>query len=51
MYLFIVVSLSPTLYPYPTAVYIEDEQEWEVSGILWHKGPGARRKYLVAYAV
>ena len=21
-------------YPYPTAVYVKDEQEWEVSGIL-----------------
>ena len=25
-------------------------QEWEVSGILHHKEPGGRRKYLVAYA-
>ena len=34
-------------YPYPIAVYVEDEQEWEVSGILWHKGSGGRRKYLI----
>ena len=31
-------------------MYIEDEQEWEVSGILQHKKPGARRNYLVAYS-
>ena len=37
-------------YPHPTAVYVEDEQEWEVSGILWHKRSGGKRKYLVAYA-
>ena len=38
------------MYPHPTAVYLENEQKWEVSGILWHKGSGARRKYLVAYS-
>ena len=37
-------------YPHPTAVYIENKQEWEVSGILRHKGSSAKRKYLVAYA-
>ena len=37
-------------YLHPTAVYIEDEQEWEVSGILRHKGSSERRKYLVAYS-
>ena len=37
------------VYPHPTAVYVKDEQKWEVSRILWHKGLGARRKYLVAY--
>ena len=31
-------------------MYVEDEQEWEVSGILRHKRSGARRKYLVAYS-
>ena len=31
-------------------MFVEDEQEWEVSGILRHKGSGASRKYLVAYA-
>ena len=36
---------------HPTVVYVEDEQKWEVSGILWRKGPGARRKYLVDYTV
>ena len=29
---------------------VEDEQEWEVSGILQHKGSGGRRKYLVVYS-
>ena len=38
-------------YLHPTAVYVEDEQEWEVSGILQHKGSGAKRKYLVDYAI
>ena len=37
-------------YPHPTAVYIEDEQEWEVSGILWYKGSGGKKRYLVAYS-
>ena len=36
-------------YPHPTAVYIKDEQEWEVSGILYYKGSSTKRKYLVAY--
>ena len=35
---------------HPTAVYIEDVQEWEISGILLQKRSGTRRKYLVAYA-
>ena len=40
-----------TGHPHPTAVYIEDEQEWEVSGILRYKRSGGRRKYLVSYSV
>ena len=36
-------------YPHPMAVYVEDEQEWEVSGILPYKVSCGRRKYLVAY--
>ena len=35
---------------HPIAVYVEDEQEWEVSGILCHKGSGGRRKYLDIYS-
>ena len=31
-------------------MYIEDEQEWEVSGILQHKRSGAKKKYLVVYS-
>ena len=38
-------------YLHPTAVYVKDEQEWEVSGIIQHKGSGARKKYLVVYSV
>ena len=30
-------------------MYIEDKQEWEVSGILRHKGLGEKKKYLVSY--
>ena len=37
-------------YLHPTGEHLEDEQEWEVSGILKHKGSGAKRKYLVVYA-
>ena len=37
-------------YPHLAAVYVEDEQEWEVSGLLQHKVSGERRNYLVAYA-
>ena len=37
-------------YPYPTAVYVKEEQEWEVSGIFQHKGSNGKRKYLVAYS-
>lgn len=36
-------------YPHPTAAYVEDEVEWEVSGILRHKGRGQGRRYLVTY--
>ena len=36
-------------YSHPTALYIEDEQKWEVSGIPQHKGSGKIRKYLVVY--
>ena len=31
-------------------MYIEDEQEREVSGILKQKGSGAKKKYLAAYS-
>ena len=50
------VSLLESFYPggdrhpHPTAVYVEDEQELEVSWIFWYKESGAKRKYLVAYA-
>ena len=37
-------------YPHPTAVYVKDKQEWEVSGILRHKGSSRKRKYLIAYS-
>ena len=37
-------------YSNPTAVYVEVEQVWEVGGELQHKGPGGRRKHLVAYS-
>ena len=37
-------------YPHPTAVYIEDEQKWEVSGVLQHKGSVVERKYLIVYS-
>ena len=37
-------------YIHPTSAYIKDEQEWKVIGILQHKGPGAKRKYLIAYS-
>ena len=30
-------------------MYIEDEQEWEVSRIVPHKGSGGRKKHLVAF--
>ena len=31
-------------------MYVEDEQYWELSGILQHKGLSASRKYLVVCA-
>ena len=31
-------------------VCFEDEQKWDIGGILRHKGSGRRRKYLVAYS-
>ena len=37
-------------YLYPRAVYVEDKQEWEVSGLLRHKRSGGSRKHLVAYS-
>ena len=37
-------------YLYLIAMYIEDEQEWEVSVILQYKGSCRRMKYLVAYS-
>ena len=37
-------------YPHPTAVYVDDKQEWEVSGVLWQKRSRAIKKYLLAYS-
>ena len=31
-------------------MYVKDEQEWEVSEILRHKGSDGIRKYLVSYS-
>ena len=31
-------------------MYVEDEQEWEVSVIFRHKGAATKRNYLVSYA-
>ena len=37
-------------YPHLTVVYTKDKQKQEVSGILWHKGSGKKRNYLIAYS-
>ena len=31
-------------------MYVEDEQEWEVSGILQHRESGGRMKYQVEFS-
>ena len=31
-------------------MFVNNEQEWEASGIFQRKGAGGKRKYLVAYS-